>query len=257
MRQLDEVLRLVEQVMRPTRLGVYLHGSATDSGLKPASDVDLLVVSDRSLHDAERRALVDGLLQISGRDGRGRRSIELTVAVQSQVRPWRYPPRADFLYGDWLRAEIETKGPPQPASMPNLAIEIPHVLACGRRLMGPDPRELLDIVPVGDIKRGSVDAIPSLLSDLRDDIRNVVLSLARVWATVASAQILSKEAAATWALARLPPAHRPVLEHARNLYLTCSYADEGPWPSELMQRVQPHVDEVVAAIERAVVDSVT
>ena len=63
----------------------------------------------------ERQALVDGLLPISGSRA-GARSIELTVVVQPEVRPWRYPPTGDFLYGDWLRDDFEADGPPQPAA---------------------------------------------------------------------------------------------------------------------------------------------
>jgi len=251
-RQVEEVRHIVEQTVGPTVLGMYLHGSATDGGLKPASDLDLLVVSDRSLHDAERRALVDELVVISGRPADQRRSVELTVVVRSEVRPWRYPPRADFLYGDWLRADIEANGPPQPSSMPNLAIEIPQLLARGTVVMGPDAHVLLDPVPVTDTQHGSLDAIPSLLNDLHDDTRNVVLTLARIWATIVTGRIMGKEAAATWALERLSPAHRPVLQHARGLYLTSTYAEEAPWDEDLLQQVQPHVDAVVEEIARAV-----
>jgi hypothetical protein len=38
--------------------------------------------------------------------------------------------------------------------------------------------------------------VPELLGDLEDDICNVVLTLTRAWATVATGEIWSKEAAA-------------------------------------------------------------
>lgn len=231
-------------------LGIYLHGSVTDGGLKPASDLDVLAVTDRSLDSGERDTLVAGLVPISGCSTAGWRSVELTVVVQSQLRPWRYPPLADFLYGDWLRTEIAAKGPPQPGFMPNLAIEIPQLLSKGRTVSGPDPSALLDPVPVADTIRGSLDGIPSLLNDLRDDTRNVVLTLARIWATVTTGQVMSKESAAVWALTRLPPQHRPVLEHARDLYLTSTYAEEAPWRADLLAQVEPHVHAVLVEIGR-------
>lgn len=234
-------------------LGVYLHGSATLGGLKPASDLDVLAVTDRSLNAGERRDLVDELLLLSDAREDGWGSVELTVVVQSQVRPWRYPPVADFLFGDWLRADIEANGPPQPGSMPNLAIELPQLLAHGITISGPDSEELLDPVPAVDTVRGSLDGIPSLLSDLVADTRNVLLTLARIWATVATGQVMSKDSAAGWALRRLPAEHRPVLEHARALYLTTSYTAEAPW-GELATQVQPHVEEVLGAIDRLIAD---
>lgn len=248
MEQRQAVVRLVDEVIGPGALGAYLHGSAVHGGLKPASDLDILVVSERSLTDRERRTLVDGLFPISG-PGAGARSIELTVVVQGQVRPWRFPPIGDFLYGDWLRDEIRASGPPQPAPMPDLAIVIALVLDGNHPLTGPPPAELLDLVPRADLVRASVSGIPGLLEDLPGDARNVVLTFARIWGTLASGEIMSKDAAADWALAQLPPEHQPVLEHAKRLYLTSSYADE-TWSDELKARVRPHVDAVLAEIDK-------
>ena len=248
MDQLQQIEQLIDEVIGPRVLGIYLHGSAVQGGLKPASDVDVLVVTQQSLDDGERQALVDGLLPISG-PRVGARSIELTVVVQSEVRPWRYPPIADFLYGDWLRDEIATHGPPQPEPMPNLALEIAMVLVGDHPLSGPPPAELLDPVPRADLVRGSLAGIPDLLVDLSGDTRNVVLTLARIWATAATGKIISKDAAADWALARLPAEHRAVLDHARELYLTRTYAEE-TWSDELRARVRPHVDVVLAEIDK-------
>lgn len=250
MPQVDEVRALVERTLGDAVLGMYLHGSAAQGGLKPASDIDLLVIASRSLNEVERRAVVAGLLPLSGPGAGGRRSIELTTVVHSQVRPWRYPPQADFLYGDWLRGEIEENGPPQPGVMPNLAIEIPQVLASRRIISGPDPDLLLDPVPVSDRVRASLDGIPALLSELHEDTRNVVLTFARIWATTATGQVMSKESAATWALTRLPPSERPVLEHALHMYLTSTYAEEAPWAEELRSQVDGHIHAVLREIER-------
>jgi streptomycin 3"-adenylyltransferase len=95
-----------------------------------------------------------------------------------------------------------------------------------------------------------VAGIPGLLSDLLDDTRNVLLTFARIWTTLATGEIKSKDAAADWALAQLPPEHRPVLEHAKQLYLTRRYSEEAPWSDDLWAQVGPHVDLVLAEIGR-------
>ena len=64
-----------------------------------------------------------------------------------------------------------------------------------------------------------LDGIPALLGFLDGDEANVVLTFARIWTTLATGVIRSKDAAADWALRRLPPEHRAVLEHARAIYL--------------------------------------
>ncbi|GAV39134.1 streptomycin 3''-adenylyltransferase [Streptomyces acidiscabies] len=88
-----ELLR--EVVGEGELLGVYLHGSAVLGGLRPRSDIDVLGVVRRSLSARQRRVLVDELLALSGQ--RGYRYVELTVVVQGEVRPWRFPPVCDFL----------------------------------------------------------------------------------------------------------------------------------------------------------------
>lgn len=248
MDQLGRIVRLVDDVIGPAALGTYLHGSAALGGLRPASDIDVMVVTRRSLDGRQRRALVDGLLPVSGSRA-GTRPVEVTVVVQSDVRPWRYPPTGDFLYGDWLREQFEAGVIPQPQEMPNLATMIPMTLAANYPLDGPQPADLLDPVPAADVARGSVDGIPDLLADLPGDTRNVVLTLARIWSTIATGEIRSKDAAARWALARLAPEHRPVLDHARHLYLTTRYRDE-TWNDDLAAQVPRHVDAVLAEISR-------
>jgi hypothetical protein len=53
-----------------------------------------------------------------------------------------------------------------------------------------------------------VAGIPGLLEGLDSDTRNVLLTFARIGTTLITCQIKSKNAAADWALAQLPPEHR-------------------------------------------------
>lgn len=245
---LEQVVQLTSDVIGDDLIGAYLHGSAVLIGLRPASDVDILAVTRRSLDHAQRRALVAGLLPISGA-AVGARPVELTVVVQAEVRPWRYPPTGDFLYGDWLRADYEAGVVPAPGPMPGLALDIAVALAGDHPLVGPRPADVLDPVPPAYLARASVEGIPGLLESLPGDARNVLLTLARIWTTIATGTIVSKDVAADWVLARLAPEHRPVLEFARQLYLTTTYADE-TWNDELQAQVGPHVDEVLAQIHQ-------
>ncbi|WP_097873592.1 aminoglycoside adenylyltransferase family protein [Streptomyces sp. ms184] len=248
MNQLRETVGWAGRVLGGNLIGAYLHGSSVLGGLKPASDVDVLLVSRRPMHERERRALLEGLLSISG-SGDTARPVELTVVLQSEVRPWRYPPTCDFLYGEWLRAEYEAGTVPRAEPMPDLALLISMTLTGDSPLTGPRPAQVLDPVPHSDLVRASVAGVPELLDDLEGDTRNVLLTFARIWATLATGRIMPKDAAADWAVGQLPPEHRAVLEHARQLYLNCSYKEES-WSEALRTQVRPHVDRVLAEIER-------
>lgn len=220
MTQLDDVLHLVRRVLSDDLTGAYLHGSAVLDGLRPSSDLDVLAVAGRRTRRDERRALRDGLMRLSGPKAlRGpARPVELTVVAQHDVRPWRYPPRCEFLYGEWLRDDYERGVVPEPAVVPDLAPILTMTLHGDTALLGPPPAEVLAPVPHEDLRRAIVAGVPDLLADVESDTRNVLLTLARVWTTLATGTIRSKDAAAGWALDRLPPGHRPALALARAAY---------------------------------------
>jgi predicted nucleotidyltransferase len=248
--QAEGVVTLLRGVLGDGVLGVYLHGSAAVGRLHPDSDVDLFAVASRRTTEAERRQLIERLLPISGRgDPTGRsRSIDLEIVVQADVRPWRYPPRLEFQYGDWFRPEFARGnfGPWQSPD-PDLTILLEMVLQADRPLLGPRPAELLDPIPPADLRRAMLDTIPALLSYLDGDERNVVLTFVRTWTTLATSVIRSKDAAADWALPLLPAEHRPVLEHARAIYLGDAPEEWG----DLMPGVRPFVQYAIGEIERA------
>ncbi|MFC9507654.1 aminoglycoside adenylyltransferase family protein [Streptomyces sp. NPDC057002] len=209
--------RLLHRTLPDTLLGSYLHGSATLGGLRPHSDIDVLAVVRESMTHAQRRELVEELLKVSGVGGR--RYVELIVVVRDDVRPWRYPPTCDFLYGDWLREEYERGVIPGREPSPDLAPLLTMVMLADAPLHGPPPAELLDPVPHADLRRAVVAGVPELMGELDSDTRNVLLTLARIWTTLTTGDIRSKDAAAEWALGRLPAEHRPVVAHARAVYV--------------------------------------
>jgi streptomycin 3"-adenylyltransferase len=249
-RQLDAIVDLVREVLGPTIVGAYLTGSAVMGGLKARSDLDVLVVTGRSTTHGEKQRLTDGLLAISNRDGIPgfERPVELTIGVQSGLRPWRYPPPMDFQYGEWLRERFERgELEPQKPINPDLAIFLTGVLHASRPLIGPTAADVLDPVPAADLRRAMTDELPSLLADLDTDTRNIVLTLARIWVTLVTGEIRSKDAAAAWALTRLPEEHRAVLARARAIYL----GDEDERWDDLRDRLRPFAEHVLNSIRAA------
>jgi streptomycin 3"-adenylyltransferase len=175
------------------------------------------------------------------------RPVELSLAVAGDLRPWRFPPVVDFEYGEWLRADYEAGMVPTRRASPDLAILVAQASAADRPVAGPPARDVLPVVPPADVRAAAVEGIPGLLEDLEPDTANVVLTFARIWTTLETGEIRAKDVAADWALARLPPDHRAVLERARDVYLGTA---EDRW-EDLAPRVRPHVDVVLAAIGAA------
>jgi len=230
-------------------LGVYLYGSAMVGGLHPRSDIDLLVVTRRATTKPQARMLIESLMAISGsRAASGpARSLEVTVIVQSDVRPWRYPPRLDLQYGDWFRADYEAGNfAPWSSPNPDLAVLLTTALGASEALNGPDLAELIDAVPPADLDRAMLDGIPGLLADLEGDEANVLLTLVRIWNTLETGAIQPKDVAARWACERLGEPDRELVARARAVYL-------GEMPDrwdDLRPRLTRTVEAVLSEIRR-------
>ncbi len=218
-----EALLIVQKRLVESLVAVYLHGSAVIGGLRPRSDVDLLVVIDQPITPEIRECLAADLMMISGRypaDPDGRRSIEVIVFLRADLIASLYPARSEFIYGEWLRDEYKEGKTPKPVCDPELTL----VLAQSRQeaipLLGPDASRLIPVIPGADIRRAIKEVLPVLLETLQGDERNVLLTLARMWRTVVTGEFVAKDVAADWAAARLPAVQAIVLTDVRESYLS-------------------------------------
>lgn len=237
--QLTKVTDAVHHTLGTSAIGVYLYGSAVTSGLKPASDLDVFVVVDRSLTDRERANLTAAIMAISGRD----RPIELTIVTDGALDPWPDRPRRDYQYGEWLRADYESGGFPQPTDDDDLAALVSTVHAGSHRLFGLEVTDLLAPVPPHALMAAMRANVPTLVAELDNDTENVLLTLARMAFTNQHGSIASKDAAATWVMPSLSCAARPMLEAAMAAYLTGEY---GSIPAERLGEAHVTAAELIA-----------
>lgn len=215
-------LTIVEDLFEGSLVAVYLHGSAVSGALRPQSDVDLLVVTEQPMTDTMRESLLASLLRLSGRhpaSPAGPRCIELMVFLKSHLSASGYPARSEFIYGEWLRDAFEAGELPKPASDPEFTLVLAQARQEAKALFGPAAAQLLPSIPDDHVRRAMRDALPSLLKNLIGDERNVLLTLARMWRTAATGEFVTKDAAAEWAIPRLPEPIADVLICARDAYL--------------------------------------
>lgn len=219
-KQALQALKIVEDLLGNSIVGVYLFGSAVNGGLRINSDVDVLVVVNHSLSEVIRKKLTDRLMLISGKIGNSdtMRPLEVTVINYSDIVPWLYPPRNEFIYGEWLRNEYEKGQIQEPTYDPDLAIVLAQVRKNSISLLGPDASDILDPVPTTDIRRAIKESLPGLIEGIKGDERNVILTLARMWQTVSIGEISPKDVAAKWAVSRLPKEYSTFLDLARKAY---------------------------------------
>ncbi|MCH1867980.1 aminoglycoside adenylyltransferase domain-containing protein [Nocardioides sp. CFH 31398] len=200
---------------------VALVGSGAAGGLRPDSDLDLLVLTRRSPDDAERRAVVDRLLEVSGRRATRTpgRPVELLSVCLDDVVPWRCPALADLLYGEWLRDDHTAGDLPRPSYDANLPVVVASAREHTVPLLGPHPATLLPQVPANDVRRSLRETLDPLLADLAGDERNVLLTLARTVVTLGSGRVVAKDEAGRLVAPSLPDAAREDLDTAAAAYL--------------------------------------
>jgi TfoX/Sxy family transcriptional regulator of competence genes/predicted nucleotidyltransferase len=240
-KQIHACLKLLKQIFGQDLLGIYLYGSSVLGGLAKYSDIDLFVVSKRATTREEKAKLATALLKISGIYMKSKkRPIEITIVEKAEINPWRYPPKFDFQYGDWLRKQFELGDiEPWPSKeMPDLALLITQILLASHTLVGTNPDQLLCKIPYKDFMTAITHALPDLMSNLDSDVRNVLLTLARIWSTVATDTIRSKPAAAEWVINLLPGKYHPVMKRAKAI---CKGEEKEHW-DDVQELIKPCAD---------------
>ncbi|XXX74486.1 aminoglycoside adenylyltransferase family protein [Sorangium sp. So ce134] len=218
--QVDRAVEALRRRLGDSMQAAYLFGSAVVGGLRPGSDVDLLVASREPLRGEPRSRLVEDLLAISAPVGEARgRPLDVTLVVIGDIVPWRHPPMCELQFGEWLRPDLLAGRIPPPRPDPDLAILLTTAREHSIALAGPPAAALFAPVPAADLRRAMVTLFPELIAGARGDERNALLTVARMWATLSSGEILPKDVAAERMLAVLPDEHRAALALARAGYL--------------------------------------
>ncbi len=222
-RQLSQARDVIKRHLASTLKAIHLYGSAIDGGLKPYSDIDLLVTVDARLDEATRRSLMLDFLNISAPPCESSilRPLEVTVVACNEVVPWRYPARRELQFGEWLREDI-LEGVFEPAALDaDLAILITKARQHSIALVGPVAQKVFMPVPEHDFLQVLSDTLKlwNTHEDWENEERNIVLTLARIWYSTETGGIVPKDVAAEWVLERLPAEHKPILVEARQAYL--------------------------------------
>jgi hypothetical protein len=183
--------------------GVILHGSLTlDDYLPGRSDLDLLVVVDDPLTEAQLDALTDTL---AGQRQWAPGPVDLRLVTrQVAASPTPAPPmEASLRLTPGSRVRLEERRHPGER---DLAVELSVCRAHGRSLLGAAPAELLGQVPdrwvvaAGDAQLAAWQAI----GDDPKHAELTVLTACRVWRFAEESRHCSKTAAGQWALQRDP-----------------------------------------------------
>ncbi|EHM2231689.1 aminoglycoside adenylyltransferase family protein [Salmonella bongori] len=247
-RQTDAACRQITHVTGDTLLAIHLYGSAIAGGLKPNSDIDLLVTIRQPLTDAQRAMLMQALLALSSPPGLSsdKRALEATFVVYSQLVPWFFPPSREMQFGEWLREDIG-RGIYEPAQQDwDIVLLITQMLDASIPLKGEHAEKLFIPAPAEQLLKALRYPLNFWQSaaDLEGDEYHIVLTLARIWYTLSTGRFVAKDVAADWLLPQLPADYATTLRAAQHEYLGL---EKKNWHS-LMPAVIRFVDYAKASI---------
>ena len=218
--QAEQIRVIAENLFADQLKGIYLYGSATLGGLHPQSDVDILILIKGEMSKEVREVLTKQLLSLSGKVGCiSKRPLEVTVVRQDDIVPWQFPPKCTYMYGEWMRKEIEAGEIPQACVDPDLVILLWQARRHSSCLTGEDAANCIPQIPIEEVHRAIQSSLPSLIASLHGDERNVLLTLCRMWYTVETGEICPKNVAAEWAIPKLPTGLAPWMKMAKEAYL--------------------------------------
>ncbi|GAA1499790.1 hypothetical protein GCM10009827_003500 [Dactylosporangium maewongense] len=203
---------------------VILHGSLADGGFRPGrSDIDLLVVVDRSLTDAEAGG-VERLVRDAGVGSAS--GIDLHVVTAAVAAAPGREPALELHVGRYGQGEVEVER--AVGGYPDLLAELSMARDGGRALAGAAPLDVLAPVPaewVVDRGRHWLEVWRSLTDDT-EHAAFMVLTACRIWQFAVERVHGSKAQAARWALERRPAltaVHQALLQHEQG---TATVIDE-------------------------------
>jgi streptomycin 3"-adenylyltransferase len=220
--QIKNAVGSISRILQGAVLGIYLHGSAVQSHLRPQSDIDLLVMTGRPVMERERVALAAALLQLSGRHPHRAgepRCLEVMIFDINGRGIQCNPAQTEMVYGEWLRDAYERGESAGPTHDPENTLILAQAREYSFPLYGPDAVQLLPEVSSTAIRSAMRNGLAALIDGLDGDERNVLLTLARMWRTAEIGDFVAKDVAASWARPRLLERDAFLLDYARRAYL--------------------------------------
>lgn len=215
---LEMLLANVRESLGDRITGIYLHGSLANGGFDEHSDIDVIVMTRGSLPDDRFEALRDMHQRIARLDSPWALQLEVAYIPQDLLCQ-AAPPVTQYPHLDRGPGEVLHK------MVPDLDWNITrHVLReRGIILTGPDPKTFLEPVPAEELRLAVRRGIPVWFTPILNDPSEIskrgdqaffVLTTCRMLYTLEHGEILSKPAAAEWALGSLDTTWKPVIERA-------------------------------------------
>jgi len=217
-------------------LGFYLRGSLAMGGFDPeTSDVDILVVTERPVSEAEFGVLDRLHTRVGARENEYRRHYEVSYVDRASLK--RFAPgerRHPTVGSDWAFGWAQHRD--------NFVLERWMVREHGIGLVGPDPKTLIDPISADELRAAIVGELRRRMdswaaSDKPPDWLGAryyqafeIETLCRALYTLEIGELPTKRQAVEWALKTLPEPWRALVEWSQ-----AHRADKTADPSRILE----------------------
>lgn len=216
---LDDVLDRVQDALGSSFVGYYVRGSLALGDFElETSDVDLLVVTDEPLDDAQFAALREGHRRLEYSRSPFARRYEIAYFDREAVRRW-VPGQRIATLGQGGSLDWAEHGA-------NWVVERWTVREHGLRVVGPNPRTLIDPVTSDQLIEANRQRLADWRSWLDDpsdgawapkhgQMAYVMETMCRCRYAVATGSIATKPRAVRWAIEAFPEPWRSTVRRSR------------------------------------------
>lgn len=197
--------------------GVYLHGSAAMGCFnEKKSDIDLLVVAEKTVSEAIKRRFMDMVVGLNKKAPE--KGIEMSILKREVCNPFVYPTPFELHFSiahlNWYQRDPADYIAKMQGTDKDLAAHVTIVRHRGKCLYGEPIERVFGEVPAedyfdsirGDIEEAEVDILQNPVY--------VILNLCRVLAYRREGRILSKAEGGAWGLESVPEEYRDLVRQA-------------------------------------------
>lgn len=226
--QINHVTQTIIDILNDKLVGIYLYGSAMMGGLKANSDLDFLVLTNKSLSNVDRERLYKGIKRHSKAIGEesSLRYVEITFVKRSEIETYTYPFKQEFIYGEWLREDFDQGIFNGVEENYDLTILLAQAKKFHRCLYGDfSLNDLLTEIPFKDIKDAMDETANMLSLNYQGDETNVLLTLCRMIVTAKTEDFYSKDESAIFCLKYLDKHDLEIVTLAKNVYMDGNNTD--------------------------------
>lgn len=210
-----------KEILRDNLVGVYLHGSLAMGCFNPQkSDIDLIIVVDRTISDSIKRAYLDMVVHFNASGPA--KGIEMSIVLRDACKPFVYPTPYELHFSaghlNWYKDDPDDYIRRMNGTDKDLAAHFTVINKRGKCLYGASIDDVFAEVPSGDYMDSIWFDVECAAEEITKYPMYLILNLARVLAYKKEGLVLSKKEGGDWALKHLPAEYRPLIADAMREY---------------------------------------